>query len=193
MRIPKARFVKSVADIKQLPTDRLTEIAVVGRSNVGKSSLINSLFNQKHLAKISSTPGKTRLINYFIIDEKFYLVDLPGYGFSKISKNVSKNWEKLITAYLADNPHLKWVYLLIDCRHNLMDLDRQMINWLTEMEIPFVVILTKSDKLSNNRLAAQTKSIDSELSVVTIITYSAKTHRGRQEIIEMLSDMDDNI
>jgi len=193
MRIPQARFVTSVADIKQVPANRLTEIAVVGRSNVGKSSLINSLFNQKHLAKISSTPGKTRLINYFIIDEKFYLVDLPGYGYSKISKNVSKNWEKLITAYLTENPFLKWVYLLIDSRHKLMDLDRQMINWLTEMEIPFVVILTKSDKLSNNRLTTQTRSIDSELSVVTIITYSAKTHRGRQDILEMLSNMNDDI
>jgi GTP-binding protein len=106
---------------------------------------------------------------------------------------VSENWEKLISAYLMDNPFLKWVYLLIDSRHDLMGLDRQMINWLTEMGIPFVIILTKSDKLSNNRLATQARNIDSELSVVTVITYSAKTHRGRREILDMLSSMNNDI
>lgn len=189
MSIPKVRFVKSVADIRDIPTIKLPEIAMVGRSNVGKSSMINSLFNQRHLAKTSSTPGKTRLINYFLVDETFYLVDLPGYGYTKISNKITRTWEKLITGYLVDNPNLKWVFLLIDSRHELMNLDRQMINWLTEIGIPFVAVLTKCDKISKNRLSVRIKQIESELVVISILPYSAKLHQGRDKAHEMFAKM----
>ena len=193
MRIPKVRFVKSVADIRDIPAIQLPEIAVVGRSNVGKSSMINSLFNQRHLAKTSSTPGKTRLINYFLVDDTFYLVDLPGYGYTKISKNITRTWEKLITGYLVNNPNLKWVFLLIDSRHDLMNLDRQMINWLTEIGIPFVAVLTKCDKISKNRLSVRIKQIESELVVISILPYSAKSHQGREKVHEMFTNLTINV
>ncbi len=193
MRIPKVDFVKSLSDVTQKPATVLPEIAMVGRSNVGKSSMINSIFNQKHLAKTSSTPGKTQLINYFLVNDSFYLVDLPGYGFSKVSKSISKKWEQLLARYLVDNSELKWVYLLIDSRHELMDIDRRMINWLTGAGIPFVVVLTKCDKLSNNLLNTRLKQIKSELVVVTILMYSAKSHKGRKEIHEMFTNINFNV
>ncbi len=193
MRIPKVRFVKSVANIRDLPAIQLPEIAMVGRSNVGKSSMINSLFNQRNLAKTSSTPGKTRLINYFLVDETFYLVDLPGYGYTKISNKITRTWEKLITGYLVDNPNLKWVFLLIDSRHELMNLDRQMINWLTEIGIPFVAVLTKCDKISKNRLSVRLKQIESELAVISILPYSAKLHQGRDKAHEMFTNLTINV
>lgn len=188
MKIPQVEFVKSLAASKDRPSPELPEIAMVGRSNVGKSSLINSLFNRRHLAKTSARPGKTRLINYFLVEDFLYLVDLPGYGFTRLSKEVTKNWENLITGYLRGNPNLKWVYLLIDSRHNLMDIDRKMINWLTDQAIPFVVVMTKSDKLSNNALAGQVKKINRELAVVQLISYSSKTHQGRDEILQMFEE-----
>ncbi|NOQ97584.1 MAG: YihA family ribosome biogenesis GTP-binding protein [Calditrichae bacterium] len=193
MRIPKVSFVKSVADIRDLPAIKLPEIALVGRSNVGKSSMINSLFNQRHLAKTSSTPGKTRLINYFLVDETFYLVDLPGYGYTKISNKITRTWEKMVTGYLVDNPNLKWVFLLIDSRHELMNLDRQMINWLTEIGIPFVAVLTKCDKISKNRLAVRLKQIELELAVISILPYSAKLHQGRDKAHEMFTNLTINV
>lgn len=189
MKIPQIRFVKSLTSSKDRPEPALAEIAMVGRSNVGKSSLINSLFNRKKLAKTSSTPGKTKLINYFQVEEYLYLVDLPGYGYTKLSREVTKNWENLINGHLLHNNHLKWVFLLIDARHELMDIDRRMINWLTRASIPFVVVLTKCDKVSNNFLTSQLKQLNQELAVVAIIPYSAKTHRGRDEILRMLEEL----
>ena len=193
MRIPQVRFVKSVAKLSDRPATPLPEVAVVGRSNVGKSSLINSVFNQRHLAKTSSTPGKTQLINYFIVDDHIHLVDLPGYGFSKVAKQVSKNWENMITGYLTNNRELKWVFLLIDSRHDLMDIDRQMINWLTDVAIPFIIILTKCDKLSRSRLSARLQQINTDLPVVTILPYSAKSHLGRKAVIDMLIGLDNEV
>ena len=188
MKIPQVEFVKSLAASKDRPGPELPEIAMVGRSNVGKSSLINSLFNRRHLAKTSAKPGKTRLINYFLVEDYLYLVDLPGYGFTRLPKEVTRSWENLITGYLQSNPNLKWVCLLIDSRHDLMDIDRKMINWLTRAAIPFVLVMTKCDKLSNNALAGQVKKINRELAVVTIIPYSSKTHQGREEILQMFEE-----
>ncbi len=130
MNIQNVQFIKSAANIGQKPSPSLPEVAVAGRSNVGKSSLINVLFNRKKLAKISSTPGKTRLINYFLVDERIYFVDLPGYGYAKLSKHEREKWQKNIESYLRENKNLELVLLLIDMRHGLLPIDRVMIDWL---------------------------------------------------------------
>jgi len=122
------------------------------------------------------------------VDDKFYLVDLPGYGYAKLSRQITKNWEKLITTYLVNNNSLKWVFLLIDSRHELMDLDRRMINWLTEFSIPFIIVYTKSDKISKNLLNKQLHNLKQELVVVRIIPYSAKTHAGRDIILQLFEE-----
>ncbi len=147
----KGSFVKSVVSFKQKPDKKFPEIAFAGRSNVGKSSLLNALLGTKKLAKISSTPGKTRQINYFIINESFYFVDLPGYGYAKLAKSEKKKWQALVETYLLKSMELRLVVLLIDSRHDLMDSDQQMIDWLDLNEIPYIVVLTKADKLAKTK------------------------------------------
>jgi len=152
-RLTSIRFVKSVAHISQLPEIRLPEIAVIGRSNVGKSTFINTLFNRKNIAKVSSVPGKTQHINFFLVSDLFYLVDLPGYGYKKISAAATRHWPALIENYLRGSDHLRLIFLLIDCRHVPQKIDYQMISWLQTYARPFQIILTKRDKLSNNQFA----------------------------------------
>ena len=183
MNIHNVNFVKSAAKIEQRPLPLMPEVAVVGRSNVGKSSLINTLFNRKNLAKISSTPGKTRLINYFMVDEKFYFVDLPGYGFAKLPKAERVKWQQNIEAYLRDNKLLKLVFLLIDARHLLLKSDQDMLNWLTYYKIPFSIILTKSDKVSNNQLPISIANLKKSMPGCRIVVFSSSTKRGREDLI----------
>ena len=140
-----ARFIKSITDLNDKPADRFPEIAFVGRSNVGKSSLLNSLLRRKGLAKTSSTPGKTRLINYFLVDEKYHFVDLPGYGYAKLPKQAVKAWQQMLETYILHSDELKLVCLLIDSRRDLQELDMQMADWLHMNHIPFIIILTKSE------------------------------------------------
>jgi GTP-binding protein len=152
-----AEFLISITQLSKKPEDKLPEIAFVGRSNVGKSSLMNSLFNRKNLVKTSSTPGKTQLINYFIVNKSVHFVDLPGYGFAKIPKNMLEKWRKMLEGYIENSEELRLVCLLIDSRHNLMEKDKQMAEWLNYLGTPFVVILTKTDKLPRNKVAKQKK------------------------------------
>lgn len=189
MNIQNVQFLKSATDIDQRPLPLKPEVAVVGRSNVGKSTLINILFNRKNLAKTSSTPGKTRLINYFIVDGQLYFVDLPGYGFAKISKKDKDSWQKSIESYLRNNVSLKLVLLLIDSRHEIMKNDRMMIDWLKFYKIPFVLILTKCDKVSNNQIHVMSSKLESEFPDQTIVKFSARTRIGREDIINMLEQM----
>jgi GTP-binding protein len=144
-------FVKSIVSLDQAPELKYDEIAFVGRSNVGKSSLLNALLGRKNLAKTSSTPGKTQLINYFLVDNERYFVDLPGYGFAKVAKKELKKWQKMIEGYLLKSEPLKLIVLLIDSRHTLMASDQQMIDWLDLNEMPYMVVLTKADKLKKNQ------------------------------------------
>jgi GTP-binding protein len=176
-------FVKSITAMQQRPEPLLPEIAVVGRSNVGKSSLINTVFNRRHLAKTSSRPGKTRIINYFQVEESYYLVDLPGYGFAKVNVQEKFQWQKFIESYLAGNPSLKLVLLLIDSRHGLQKIDREMIAWLDHFRIPYQVVLTKKDKLSNNQFSQSMKSIRKEMNKVAVQPFSAITREGRDELL----------
>ncbi len=186
MNIQNVQFIKSAANIGQKPSPSLPEVAVAGRSNVGKSSLINVLFNRKKLAKISSTPGKTRLINYFLVDERIYFVDLPGYGYAKLSKHEREKWQKNIESYLRENKNLELVLLLIDMRHGLLPIDRVMIDWLNFYKISFVIILTKSDKLSKNHVGAVKSKINNELPNIDIYAFSALKKTGRENIITLL-------
>lgn len=185
--ISNVRFVKSITNIRDKPESKLPELAVVGRSNVGKSSLINSIFNQKKLAKISSTPGKTRLINYFEVQNQYYFVDLPGYGFARLSKQDTDNWKKMIENYLKDNSELRLVLLLIDARRGIMQIDKTMMDWLDYFTIKYKIILTKVDKISNNELLKTKNKVLNQLSDKDVIAYSSKVKKGRNELINLLN------
>lgn len=151
MKINSSEYIISSSTVSQCPAGDRPEFAFIGRSNVGKSSLINMLCNNKGLAKTSATPGKTLLINHFLINREWFIVDLPGYGYAKRSKSVQKKLEQMISQYILMRPQLVNVFVLIDIRHEQMKIDREFIDWLGESGIPFSVVFTKADKLSNSK------------------------------------------
>ena len=152
MKITSAEFVLGAASLRHLPKDGLKEVAFLGRSNVGKSSLINKLCNRKSLARTSSEPGKTRELNYYLINKQFYFVDLPGYGYAKLPEQIRSSWGKLIEQYLKSREQLSMVLQLVDSRHDPTELDMMMVGWLDYYDIPFVVALTKADKLPTSKM-----------------------------------------
>ncbi len=184
-------FIKSVYDVKDLPREKLPEVILCGRSNVGKSSFINSLFNRKNLAKISSTPGKTRSINYYRIDDSFYLVDLPGYGYAKTSLKERAYWGRVISEYISQSGHITLAIHLIDSRHNPTDLDIKLNELLKEHNIPFLVLLNKVDKLKQSEISSARKNIRlyfPELIVgENLLLHSAVKKTGRHEILKHLA------
>ena len=165
MIVKKAEFIKSFANITGLEKLNKPQFAFVGRSNVGKSSLLNALCNRKNLAKTSSTPGRTRLINTFLINEMFYFIDLPGYGFAKASKTEQMGWQSLIGGYLENSKDLKMVFVLVDSRHEPTDKDLQMLEYLYAFQIPFKLVATKIDKLNKSELNKNKQMIASCLGV----------------------------
>ncbi len=167
-------FEKSITKLSDKPHDKLPEIAFVGRSNVGKSSLMNALFNRKNLVKTSSTPGKTQLINYFMVNNEVHFVDLPGYGYAKIPKKIYAKWQEMLESYISKSEELRLVCFLIDSRHNLMDSDQQMAEWLLYIGTPFVIALTKTDKLSKNKLTQQKKYFSEKFQTNHIFPVSIK-------------------
>ena len=170
-----------------LPENDKPEIAFVGKSNVGKSSLINALMNRKSLARISATPGKTQTINFYNINREIYLVDLPGYGYAKVSEKEKEAWGKMIERYLHKSTMLKAVFLLIDIRHDPSKNDKMMYDWILHQGYEPVIIATKLDKLKKSQVAKQLKAIRTGLGLVsgtTVIPFSAKTKQGRDEIWE---------
>lgn len=191
MEIKEAEFVVSQTDYKNCPAPAFPEFGFIGRSNVGKSSLINMLTNRKGLAKTSSTPGKTQLINHFIINESWYLVDLPGYGYAKVSKTSKSTWDKMIRDYLKFRPNLMYVFVLIDVRHEAQKNDLEFIQWLGENGIPFVLIFTKADKLSAEQVNQSVEKYRKTLSetweeLMPMFVSSAEKKRGRDEILEFI-------
>ena len=147
----RAHFLTSAAQPSEFPPPSLPEVAVVGRSNVGKSSLINTLVGQDGLARTSRTPGRTRLVNWFVIDDRFHLVDLPGYGYAQVNQSMRESWRPLIESYLSERKSLAGVLLLIDIRRGVQDEELDFIPWLAERDMPVVVALTKADKLAKNK------------------------------------------
>ncbi len=185
MKILSAKFVTSVTNINQIPSHNYSEIAFAGRSNVGKSSLINCLINRKKLALTSSTPGKTRMINYYNINENLFLVDLPGYGYAKVSKKERKNWKQLIESYITSSHNLKGVIQIIDSRIGPTNLDIEMITWLNHLQLPTLVISTKTDKISKTQVIKQIRNhseILKPLGVSELVQFSAVTKHGKKEI-----------
>ncbi|MEZ5195404.1 MAG: ribosome biogenesis GTP-binding protein YihA/YsxC [Bacteroidales bacterium] len=197
MKISSARFVMSNTDHQKCPKPELPEYAFIGRSNVGKSSVINSLTNMKNLAKTSGTPGKTQLINHFMINESWYLVDLPGYGFAKISKDIRKNWELMINNYLLNRENLRATFILIDARHEPQKLDTDLISWFGEKGLPFILVFTKIDKLSKRQLSKNITDYrnflmeDWDELPISILT-SAKTGQGKEDILDLIEEMNGN-
>lgn len=155
MQITTASFVISNTSVEQCPKDNRPDFAFIGRSNVGKSSLINALCQRKNLAKTSSRPGKTQLINHFLINERWYLVDLPGYGYARVSKKSKKQFQQYITKYFKERKQLCCAFILLDIRHDPQPIDKEFIRWMGEAQIPFVLVFTKADKLSAKKAEAQ--------------------------------------
>lgn len=186
MKITSVNFIKSVNNLKNRP-DPLPEVCFVGRSNVGKSSLINMILSYK-IAKISSTPGKTRFLNYFLINDSFYFVDLPGYGYAKISKEEQEKWKHFLTSYLQNNKNLKVVFQLIDMRHEYKNSDKMMVDFLEYYNIPYIIILTKSDKLGQQKRNEQLKYYKDIFKNNKIILSSAEKSIGKNEILEEISN-----
>ena len=189
MRIKQSEFFTSAVKKEQYPIDNRVEVAFVGRSNVGKSSIINSLTNRKKLAKVSQTPGKTRLVNFFLINNDFYLVDLPGYGYAKVSKAEKDSWGKTIEMYLKDREQLKRVVLLVDSRHKPTGDDIMMYDWFKHYGYDVVVVGTKSDKLTRNQLKKNEKVIKDTLKLSPedkLYFFSSLNREGRDELIDNL-------
>ena len=192
MKIKNAKFITSVADYNKLPALNAPEIAVAGKSNVGKSSFINMLANINRLAKTSSTPGRTRLLNYFDINGgELTLVDLPGYGFAKVNDSEKEKWSELIEGYFAKTPNLVNVFVLVDIRHEPTALDRQMVAYLHHYNIPFTLIATKGDKLSKAQIQKQKSVIEKTFAVTASNIYvnSALNKRGVTEDLERIENI----
>jgi GTP-binding protein len=192
--IKQARFLISNTDVKKCPAPDRPEYAFIGRSNVGKSSLINMLVGQNSLAKVSVKPGKTQLINHFIIDESWYLVDLPGYGYAKISISVKEKFQKLISNYILNRENLYCLFVLIDVRHAPQQIDIEFITWLGENHIPFAIIFTKADKLGKVSVAKNVGAYTQELKKLweelpSILVSSSLDGTGRDEIISFIENV----
>lgn len=198
--VVRAKFITSAVRADQYPSNILKEMAFVGRSNVGKSSLINSICRQNKIAKVSSTPGKTQTINFYELHAKavfsgeearrdFHLVDLPGYGFAKASRDDKQQWSGFIRQYLTNSDNLKLVCQLIDIRHDIMESDLTCYHWLLSAGIPVQIVLTKSDKLSKQTAVAQHRYLAKSLGLTPekVIAYAAPSHQGRLELIDRLS------
>jgi GTP-binding protein len=186
VRISSARFVKSAIQPDDFPHDKRPEVAFCGRSNIGKSSLLNALTNSRGLARTSSTPGRTQTINFFLVDEQVYFVDLPGYGYARVSKTTRDSLGKMIESYLAGSRQLKLALMLVDCRIPPTESDRMMKEWLDHYGIPNAVVLTKADKLSKNKLNQALKTSAEQLRTKETIAFSAITGFGKDAVLSRI-------
>lgn len=198
MKITSAEFVMSNSDVSKCPNTPIPEYAFIGRSNVGKSSLINMLMQRKSLAKTSGRPGKTQLINHFLINKNWYLVDLPGYGYARVSKKDKKTFQKFITDYFSKRQQLVLGFVLVDCRHEPQPIDLEFMQWLGENQIPFHIIFTKADKLKPNALE---RNIDHYIEVMKeyweemprYFVTSSSHSTGREELLEYIDDLNQTV
>lgn len=198
--VTKSEYILSAVGKNQYPEEKFPEIVFIGRSNVGKSSLINSLTHRKNLARTSQTPGKTQTINFYKVELKiseenisyknFYLVDLPGYGYAKTSKTNRVTWAKFIEEYLMNSRELKFVCQLIDMRHAPMESDLKMLRWLIEKNLPVLIVATKSDKLSKNEQKKNLAAIKKSLGIeeLSILPYSSIKNDGRSDLLDVIAN-----
>ena len=182
-----ATYVTSVFDHAKAPSDRRPTVAFAGRSNVGKSTLINGITEGKAIARVSSTPGKTQSLNFYIVEDRFYLVDLPVYGYAKVPPEIKKSWGKLVEGYLTASPNLRGMVLLVDCRREVQPDDMMLLNWVADRGLPFLIVVTKADKLTRSQLEKSLRSIrqvtvrdgdDGELTA-----FSSRTKLGHEEVV----------
>ena len=192
MHIKSAEFLVSNSNVAKCPKNKMPEYAFIGRSNVGKSSLINMLTDRKNLAKTSGRPGKTQLTNHFVINQTWYLVDLPGYGYARVSKKVKKEFQKFITQYFEEREQLVSAFVLIDCRHEPQPIDREFMQYLGEKQIPFSIIFTKADKLKPKALERNIENYKQELlagawaEMPNYFVSSATNSTGKDEILDYI-------
>lgn len=191
MHVKSAEFITSAVKPVQYPSSDLPEVAFAGRSNVGKSSLINKLVNRKRLVKTSSTPGRTQLINFFQVNGQLSLVDLPGYGYAKVPAAVKKQWGPMVEAYIAHRPNLKGVVLLMDLRRTPREEEFNLLDWLHHHEIPTILVLTKADKLSKTKRKKQCRIAAEALGVETddFVLFSAKTGLGKEDLWQLIEQV----
>ncbi|PIF05398.1 MAG: YihA family ribosome biogenesis GTP-binding protein [Draconibacterium sp.] len=194
MEIKEARFIVSNTDIKKCPAPNLPEYAFIGRSNVGKSSLINKITNKKSLAKTSGKPGKTRLINHFLINNEWYLVDLPGYGYAKVPLAEKRKWEQMIRNYILHRENLYCLFVLIDSRHKPQQVDMEFMEWLGLSEIPFSIIFTKTDKLKPEELKKRLENYEKKMFekweiMPGYFISSAESGAGKEEILNFIEEV----
>lgn len=184
-----AEFVGSAVKKEQYPDLNIPELVLLGRSNVGKSSFINTILNRKNLARVGSTPGKTRLINFFLINKSFFFVDLPGYGYAKVSKEEQNKWKNIVEEYLFNRKQIKMYIMIVDSRHNPSDNDKTMFTWIKSTNLPYIIIANKCDKLSRNELNKNINMIANILSITDkslIVPFSSKTKNGKDKAIEII-------
>lgn len=194
MIVSKSDFVKSSSAVDQCPTDNRWDFAFIGRSNVGKSSLINMLCNRIALAKVSATPGKTQLINHFLINDKFYIVDLPGYGYAKVSKSVKDDFQKIIKSYILERESMACLFVLVDSRHEPQKIDLEFMQFLGENGIPFAIIFTKADKLTEKQLAEsleryRTRMLEEWEEMPQYFVTSSAHSVGRDEVLNYIDSV----
>ncbi|WP_299255728.1 ribosome biogenesis GTP-binding protein YihA/YsxC [uncultured Aquimarina sp.] len=194
MKISSAEFVMSNSDVAKCPKNDLPEYAFIGRSNVGKSSLINMLTSRKSLAKTSGRPGKTQLINHFLINKNWFLVDLPGYGYARVSKSSKKVFQKFITAYFAKRTQLVSAFVLIDSRHEPQKIDLEFMQWLGENQIPFSIVFTKADKLTKTKLPSNIEAYTKEMlkhweEMPNYFISSSSSGLGKDEVLNYIQDI----
>jgi len=194
MKIKSAEFILSNSDVAKCPKEKLPEYAFIGRSNVGKSSLINMLMQRKSLAKTSGRPGKTQLINHFLINKNWFLVDLPGYGYAKVSKSSKRVFQKFITNYFAKREQLVLAFVLIDCRHEPQKVDLEFIQWMGENQIPFSIIFTKADKVKPNALkrnieAYTKRMLETWEEMPPYFITSSSNSTGRDELLNYIGEV----
>jgi len=186
VKISSARFVKSAQKADDFPRDERPEIAFCGRSNIGKSSLLNVLTNSRGLARTSSTPGRTQTINFFLINDRCYFVDLPGYGYAKVAKELRSTWGPMIEGYLRDRPQLRLTLMLVDSRIPPTESDVLMKRWLDHNQIPNAIVLTKADKISRNQLPQALRRGAQTLNTKEILPFSAVTSLGKDHLLEKI-------
>lgn len=198
MKIKSAEFIISNSEVSKCPDSKLPEYAFIGRSNVGKSSLINMLTERKSLAKISGRPGKTQLINHFLINEFWHLVDLPGYGYAQVSKSTKKTFQKFITAYFEQRPQMVCAFVLIDSRHKPQPIDMEFMQWLGEHQIPFCIIFTKADKLKPRALERNIDFYKNEMlktwtEMPQYFITSSSSGIGRDSVLEYIDQINEQV